>query len=222
MKADGTIDKYKARLVIKSYKQQEGLDYFDMYSPVMRITSIRMILAFAALRNLPVQQIDVKTTFLNRDLEEKIYIEQPEGFYAPRQEKKVYRLVKSLYSLKQVPKQWHEKFDIARLESWFRINGCEKCVYVKDTENDYVILCLYIDDMLIIDSNDKMIKSIKDMLNSRFDMKVMGPADVIMGIKITINSDVLILSQSHYVDKILEKFNKDDSGVARTPFDTSQ
>ena len=80
MKADGTIDKYKAQLVIKGYKQREGLDYFDTYSPVMRITFIRMILAIAALRNLQLHQIDVKTAFLNGDLEEEIYMEQPKVF----------------------------------------------------------------------------------------------------------------------------------------------
>ncbi|GKE26616.1 retrovirus-related pol polyprotein from transposon TNT 1-94, partial [Tanacetum coccineum] len=88
MKAEGTIDKYKARLVIKGFRQHEGLDYFDIYSPVTRITSIRMILAIAALRNLEVHQMDVKTAFLNGDLEEGIYMNQPEGFITPRQEGK--------------------------------------------------------------------------------------------------------------------------------------
>ena len=110
-KADGSIEKYKARLVIKGYSQREGLDYFDTYSPVTRITSIRMILAIAALRNLEVHQMDVKTAFLNGDLDEEIYMEQPEGFSAPGQEKKVCKLVKSYYGLKQAPKQWHQKFD---------------------------------------------------------------------------------------------------------------
>ena len=111
MKADGTIDKYKARLVIKGYRQKEGLDYFDTYYPVTRITSIKMILSIAALRNLEVHQMDVKTAFLNGDLEEEIYMEQLEGFSTPGQENKVCKLVKSLYGLKQTPKQWHEKFD---------------------------------------------------------------------------------------------------------------
>ena len=81
MKVDGSIDKYKARLVIKGYKQQEGVDYFDTYSPVTRITSIRLIIAVAALRNLKIHQMDVKTVFLNGDLEEEIYMNQPEGLY---------------------------------------------------------------------------------------------------------------------------------------------
>ncbi|KAJ9559825.1 hypothetical protein OSB04_004985 [Centaurea solstitialis] len=221
MKADGTIDKYKARLVIKGYNQREGLDYFDTYSPVTRLTSIRLVLAIASLRNLEVHQMDVKTAFLNGDLEEEIYMEQPEGYVAPGQERKVCKLVKSLYGLKQAPKQWHQKFDHVMLECGFKINECDKCVYVKDTEVGYVILCLYVDDMLIIGSNDKMVKSTKNMLKARFDMKDMGLANVILGIQISRTQNGLALSQAHYVDKILEKFNADDTAVARTPIDTS-
>ena len=104
MKVDGSIDKYKVRLVIKSYRQQENLDYFDTYSPITRINSIRMIIAIAALHNLEIHQMDVKTAFLNGDLDEEIYMEQPEDFIAPGQEKKVSKLVKSFYGLKQTPK----------------------------------------------------------------------------------------------------------------------
>ena len=179
MKADGTIDKFKARLVIKGYKEKEGLDYFDTYPPVTRINSIRMVLVIVTLRNLEVHQMDVKTSFLNGDLDEEIYMEQPEGFISPRQEKKVCRLVKSLYGLKQTLKHWHQKFHSVMLANDLKINECDKCVYVKDTENGYVILCLYVDNMLIIGSDDKMVKSTKAMLNTRFDMKDMGLADVI-------------------------------------------
>ena len=132
--------------------------------------------------------------FLNGELDEKIYIEQPKGFVAPGQEKKVCKLVKSLYGLKQAPKQWHEKFDSVMMANGLKINECDKCVYVKSTKDNYVILCLYVDDMLIVGSNDRMIKSTKNMLNSRFDMKDMGPADVILGIKIKRSPNGLILS----------------------------
>ncbi|PHU14405.1 Calcineurin B-like protein 4 [Capsicum chinense] len=108
MKADGTIDKYKARLVVKGFKQKEGLDYFDTYSPVTRITSIRMLIALAAVYDLQIHQMDIKTAFLNGDLEEEIYIEQPEDFVVPGNQKKVCKLIKSLYGLKQAPKQWYK------------------------------------------------------------------------------------------------------------------
>ena len=129
--------------------------------------------------------------------------------------------MKSLYGLKQAPKQWHEKFDNVMMSHDFKINECEKCIYVKDTEHRYIIVCLYVDNMLIIGSDDKMITSTKTMLNLRFDMKDMRLVDVILGIKIIRTSDGLILSQSHYVDNILGKFDKDNFGVGRTPVDVT-
>ena len=144
MKAYGPIDKYKARLIIKGYNKKEGLDYFDTYSPVTRMSSIRMLIAIAAIHNLEIHQMDVKTAFLNGDLDEEIYMEQLEGFIVPSQEKKVCWLVKSLYGLKQAPKQWHEKFDSVMMTNGFKINECDKCVYVKNTERGvchYLSLC---------------------------------------------------------------------------------
>ena len=110
-------------------------------------------------------------------------MEQPEGFIVPGQEKKVCRLVKSLYGLKQAPKQWHEKIDNAMLSNGFRINECDKCVYIKYTANCYVIVCLYVDDILIIGSNNDIIKATKRMLTNEFDMKDLGVVDVILGIE---------------------------------------
>ena len=217
MKADGVIDKYKARLVVKGYKQREGLDYFDTYSPVTRITSIRMLNALAAVYKLEIHQIDVKTAFLNGDLEEEIYLEQPgdleeeiyleqpEGFIVPGQEEKVCRLIKSLYGLKQAPKQWHATFDKVMLSNGFKINECHKCVYVKQTQNCFAILCLYVDDMLIISSDGETIKKIKCLLASKFEMKDMGVIDVILGVKIHKTPGGLTLSQSHYIETILGK-----------------
>ena len=180
-----------------------------------------MVLAIVALRNLEVHQMDVKTIFLYGDLDKEIYIEQPEGFSAPKQERNVYKLVKSLYGLKEAPKQWHEKFDNVMMSHDFNINECDKCVYVKDTKHGYVIICLYVDDMLIVSNSDKMITFNKNILNLRFDIKDLELANVILGIKIKRTSNGLILGQSHYVDNILGKFDKDNSGIARTPVDVT-
>ena len=100
MTDDGTIEKQKARLVAKGFRQKEGLDYFDTYLPVTRITSIRMLIALVAVYGLEIHQMDVKIAFLNGELEEEVYIEQPEGFVVPGKEKKVCKLIKSLYGLK--------------------------------------------------------------------------------------------------------------------------
>ena len=219
LKDDGTIDKYKARLVVKGFRQKEGLDYFDTYSSVTRITSIRLLIALAAVYDLQIHQMDVKTTFLNGELEEEIYMEQPEGFIVPGQENKVCRLVKSLYGLKQAPKQWHAKFDKVMLSNGFKINECDKCVYIKNTPNHEVIVCLYVDDMLIISKNIIDINATKRMLSKSFDMKELGVADFILGIKIYRTPQGLALSQSHYIDKVLDKFKYLNFKEVKTPID---
>jgi hypothetical protein len=105
LRPDGTIERYKARLVAKGYTQKEGEDFFDTYSPVARLTTIHTLIAMVASYGLIIHQMDVKTAFLNGELDEEIYMDQPEGFVADGQENKVCRLLKSLYGLKQAPKQ---------------------------------------------------------------------------------------------------------------------
>ncbi|GJU96158.1 zinc finger, CCHC-type containing protein [Tanacetum coccineum] len=132
MKVDGSIDKYKARLVIQGFRQKEGIDFFDTYAHVARISTIRLLLALAAIHDLVIHQMDVKTTFLNGDLDEVIYMKQPEGFhYGPVLSFHTFNK-KSLYGLKQAPKQWHLKFDDVVLSNGFSLNQADKCVYSKD------------------------------------------------------------------------------------------
>ncbi|KAK6160828.1 hypothetical protein DH2020_004209 [Rehmannia glutinosa] len=148
-------------------------------------------------------------------------MEQPEGFVVPGQEKKVCRLVKSLYGLKQAPRQWHIKFDNMMMSNGFRINECDKCVYVKGTPDSFIIVCLYVDDMLIMGSTRELTMRTKNMLKDNFDMKDLGIADVILGIKIERTSEGILLSQSHYIESVLRKFNTFDDPPAKTPIDDS-
>jgi hypothetical protein len=125
---DGTIQRYKARLVIEGYSQKEGEDFFDTYSPVSRLTKIRVLLSLTVSHGLLVHQMDVKTTFLNGELDEEIYMERPVGFVANDQEGMVCKLLKSLYGLKQAPKQWHEKFDRTLSSVGFVVNRRQMCI----------------------------------------------------------------------------------------------
>ncbi|GJX15012.1 zinc finger, CCHC-type containing protein [Tanacetum coccineum] len=220
MKVDGTIDKFKARLVIQGFRQKEGIDYFDTYAIVARISTIRLLIVLAATHNLVIHQMDVKTSFLNGDLEEEIYMKQPEGFVMPGNEHKVCKLIKSLYGLKQAPKQWHHKFDEVVLSNGFMLNQSDKCVYCKfDESGKGVIICLYVDDILIFGTYQTQVDKTKEFLSSNFSMKDMGEADVILGIRIKRENKGLAITQSHYIEKILNNFNCEDCGPVSTPME---
>ena len=139
--------------------------------------------------------MDVKTTFLNGDLEEEIYLTQLEGCVVPGQENKVCKLLKSLYGLKQAPKQWHEKLDNVLLCDGFLPNDVDKCVYSKSENGECVIMCLYADDMLIFGTCIDILSKTKLFLVSNFEMKDMGEANVILGVRIIRKGDSILLSQ---------------------------
>nr|GEV83274.1 zinc finger, CCHC-type [Tanacetum cinerariifolium] len=185
MKVHGTIDKFKARLIIQGSRQKERINYFETYAPVARISNIRLLIALAATYNLVIHQIDVKKIFLNDDLEEEIYVKQPKGFVMPSKEHKVY-----------------------------------KCVYCKfDESSKGVIICLYVDDMLIFGTDQNQVDKTNEFLSSNFSMKDIGEADVILGIRIKRENKGLTITQSHYIEKILKKFNCEGCGPVSTPME---
>ena len=218
---DGSVEKFKARLVAKGFTQKENIDYFDTFAPVTRISSIRILFALASIFKLVVHQMDVKTAFLNGDLEEEIYMVQPEGCEILGQEHKVCKLKKSLYGLKQAPKQWHEKFDQTLINSGFSCVEVDKCVYTKCNDSECVILSLYVDDILIFGTSLDIVCETKSFLGSNFDMKDMGEASVILGIRIIRKNDGILLTQEHYIQKLPRKFGYFEEKPVSTPYDAS-
>ncbi|GJZ10830.1 zinc finger, CCHC-type containing protein [Tanacetum coccineum] len=143
LKVDGTIEKFKARLVIQGFRQKLGIDYFDTYSTMVRISIIRLLITLTSIHNLIIHQMDVKTPFLNGKLDEEVYINQSQGFIISGNENKECKLIKSLYGLKHVPKQWHQKFDKVVLSNGYLLNQADKCVYSKfdETSKEVIIIC---------------------------------------------------------------------------------
>jgi hypothetical protein len=167
--------------------------------------------------------MDVKATFLNGELEEEIYMEQPAMFVVNSQEAMVYKLLKSLYGLKQAPKQWHEKFDKTLTSARFIVNESDKCVYYRYGGGEGAILCLYVDDILILGTSLDVIKETNDFLSNNFETKHLGEADVIVNIKLLKEGDSgITLVQSHYVEKVLSCFGYSECEHAPTPYEPSK
>jgi hypothetical protein len=199
--------------------QKKDEDFFDTYSPVSRLDTIRVLLSLTVSHGLLVHQMDVKTTLLNVELEEEIYMTQPDVFVVKDQEDNGCKLVKSLYGLKQAAKQWHEKFDVT-ISTCFSVNEADRCV-LPSWWRQGVILCLYINYILIFGTSLDMINEVKTFLCPSFNLKDMREADVILNIKPIKGENVITLTQSHYVEKILNHFGYKESKPSPTPYDPS-
>ncbi|KAL5811668.1 hypothetical protein ACOSQ3_026618 [Xanthoceras sorbifolium] len=211
--------RYKARMVVKGFQQKEGIDYNEIFSPVVKLTTIRLVLKIVAAENLHLEQLDVKTAFLHGNLEEEIYMRQPEGFKEAGKENLVCRLKKSLYGLKQAPRQWYKKFDSFMSSSGFTRCQADHCCYIKRFDNSFIILLLYVDDMLVAGSDMQEIMNLKRELSKQFAMKDLGAAKQILGMRIKrdTKSGTLLLSQAEYIKKVLSRFNMQDAKPVSTP-----
>jgi hypothetical protein len=180
----GNIEKYKGRLVAKGYTQREGIDYNETFSPVSCKDSCRIIMALVAHYDLELHQIDVKMAFLNGDLYEDVYMTQPKGFVVKGKEHMGCRLRKSIYGLKQASRQWNLQFDETITKFGFKPNVEDNCVYAKFKNEKFIFLILYVDDILLANSDVRLLQETKQFLSSKFDMKDLGEASYVLGIEI--------------------------------------
>lgn len=182
--ANGNIIKHKARLVAKGYVQKRGVDFDELFAPVTRLETIRLLLALAAKNSWEVHHLDVKTAFLNGDLNEEVYVTQLEGFVKKGQEKRVYRLLKALYRLRQAPRAWHSKLNKTLEDLGFVRCPYEHDVYVKREGTESLIVGVYVDDLLIIGTNLSLIKDFKVQMSNAFEMSDMGKLSYYLGIEV--------------------------------------
>ncbi|KAM1815640.1 hypothetical protein ACFX15_000169 [Malus domestica] len=210
---DGNVETYKARLVAKGYRQREGIDYEETFSPVAMIKSIRILLAIAAYHDYEIWQMDVKTAFLNGYLEEELYMTQPEGFVSKSEKPKVCKLQRSIYGLKQASMSWNIRFDTEIKTFGFAQNEDDNCVYQKVIGEAVVFLVLYVDDILLFGNDTAVLSSVKVWLSKTFHMKDLGDASYVLGIKLYRDRSrkLIGLSQSMYIDKVLSRFQMEQS-----------
>ena len=220
--SDGGDKIYKARLVAKGFTQEKGVDYNEVFSPVAKYSTIRILCQLVVFFDLVLDQMDVVTAFLYGTLDELIFMRQPLGFVKKGQEGLVCRLLKSLYGLKQAPRQWNKRFDDFMLGQGFTRMVYDPCVYRKSVKNDvfgFIILVLYVDDMLIVAKDQSEVDRLKVKLSSEFRMKDLGKARRILGMEIFRNSSTgqLCLNQGKYARKVLARFSMEDCKPVSIP-----
>ena len=163
--ADGNVTIYKARIVAKGYRQVQGVDYDETFSPVAKLKSVRIILAIAAYYDYEIWQMDVKTAFLNGYLKEELYMMQPEGFVDPKNANKVCKLQRSIYGLVQASRSWNIRFDEMIKAFGFMQTYGEACVYKKVSGSSVAFLILYVDGILLMGNDIELLDNIKAYLN---------------------------------------------------------
>lgn len=219
---NGDIIKYKARIVAKGYVQKEGVDFDEIFAPVTRIETVRMLLALAANNGWEVHHLDVKTAFLNGEIREEVYVQQPEGFVQKGREDLVYRLVKALYGLRQAPRAWYEK--LSRFLEELGLQRCphEHAVYTKKIDKEILIITVYVDDILVTGTSVGVIENFKEQMNKSFDMSDLGKLSHYLGMEVKQNVGCIELKQTAYARKVLEKAGMRDCNPVKYPMDPKQ
>lgn len=218
--AQGHITRYKARLVAQGYTQEYGVDYEEVFAPVVRQTTFRTLLAVAGKQKLTVRHLDVKNAFLNGVLEETIYMAQPRGFEVKGSESKVCRLNKNIYGLKQAAKVWNDKLNSILIKEQYEQSQVDLCLYSKRRGSDTAYIIIYVDDIIIASNNVKYIDEMYKKLNNFFELVDLGNINYYLGIEIIKNEDDFYsINQTCYIDKLLKIYGMDDAKDSEIPLD---
>jgi hypothetical protein len=205
-------------LVGKGYTQVEGLDFGEIYAPVARLESIRILLAYATHHDFKLHQMDVKSVFLNGPLQEEVYVEQPLGFEDPNFPDHVYKLHKALYGLKQAPRAWYECLKEFILKNGFEIDKANSTLFIQRNGKDIFVCQIYVDDTIFGSTNDKFCEEFSRIVTNRFEMSMMGELKFFLGFLIKQMKEGTFLCQTKYVKDMLKRFDMADSKPIKTPW----
>ena len=213
--------KYKARFVAKGFSQVYGKDYFELFSPVSTPTTIRTIFCLSAYLKWKMHGMDANTAFLNAPVQEEIYVEQPEGFAVkgPNGEDQVCKLDKSLYGLRQSPRNWNETIDEWMVNYGLCVSEVDPCLYVKGQGEDALVVVLWVDDLIIAARDLVKIEDFKRAISSRFKMKDQGPLKGILGMSVAHNEETgtVVMSQRAYMETMLQRYGMQECKPIGTP-----
>ncbi|WVZ83459.1 hypothetical protein U9M48_030605 [Paspalum notatum var. saurae] len=218
--AQGIVVRHKARLVAKGYVQRAGVDFEEVFAPVARLDSVRALAALAAHEGWKLHHLDVKSAFLNGDLKEEVYVAQPPGFVIAGQERRVLRLHKALYGLRQAPRAWNAKLDRTLVALGFKRCEEEHGVYTRGEGRRRVLLGVYVDDLILTGAEDDAITSFKDEMKSSFKMSDLGCLSYYLGIEVKQDEGRITLCQAAYAAKLLDKAGMAGCNTVHTPMET--
>lgn len=214
----GNAVQYKARLVAQGFSQKFGVDYDEVFAPVARSTTFRLLLSIAGIRGYQAKHYDIKTAFLNGKLSEEIYMKQPPGFKIGE---KVYRLKKSLYGLKQAARVWNETLHHSLINCGFKQNDTDKCLYSMNSGGDIVYLLIHVDDILAVTNKEAFARNLMMRIGKDFELKDLGEAKHYLGIDINQNANgEFEISQTSYIDKIVDAADLGDAKISKFPMDS--
>lgn len=219
MTEDGNVDRYRARLVAKGFAQRHGCDYDETYAPVIKWSTLRTLLAIAAQNAMAITHLDVTTAFLYGDLDESVFMKQPEGFVQPGAENKVCRLRKAIYGLKQAARAWHGKISSVLEELKFKRTQTEPCVFRSENNGERLYIALYVDDLYIFSANPVRTAEITSQLEKHFRMRNLGEIRNLLGVRVRRKENSIYLDSESYIDKVLERFKMDQCKGAATPME---
>lgn len=215
----GKVIKYKARLVAKGYVQKHGIDFDEVFAPVARLETIRLILALAGSYGWGVHHLDVKSAFLNGNLEEEVYVMQPIGFEKNNQPGKVYRLFKALYGLRQAPRAWNSRLDKYLKELGFKRCANEYAVYTRNLGGKILIVGVYVDDLIVTGSSQEQVRSFKEQMSNEFDMSDLGSLSFYLGIEVEQCEGGIVLKQEAFARSLLSKTGLMDCNLTHCPME---
>jgi transposase InsO family protein len=220
--AHGEVQRYKARLVAKGFSQIQGMNFDETFSPVAKFATIRTVLALAAVHGWEIHQMDVKTAFLNGDIDHEVYMQQPEGFVEHGSEGKVCKLHKSIYGLKQSPRLWYKKLHDFLCHIGFERLHADPSAYRLVDGAEMVIMIIYVDDLILCSKSAHMLVKLKEQLSSAFRMTDMGDLHFYLGMEVIRDREggKLLLNQQKYIHNVLERFGMQDSKPVETPMAT--
>ncbi|GJW29872.1 putative ribonuclease H-like domain-containing protein [Tanacetum coccineum] len=218
----GVVVRNKARLVAQGHRQEEGIDYDEVFAPVARLEAIRIFLAFASYMGFIVYQMDVKSAFLYGKIDEEVYVSQPPGFLDPKYPQKVYKVVKALYGLHQAPRAWYATLSTFLLKNGYRRGTIDKTLFLKKDKNDIILVQVYVDDIIFGSTKKSWCDEFEALMKSRFQMSSMGELTFFLGLQVKQKPDGIFISQDKYVAEILKKFDFANVKTASTPIETQK